>query len=76
MMRTRWERYSSPCYILPQNQSEETKKPEVILRLFRVSGKTKTQYPVLCQKEGLFFCVFLRKMDVVRDRILWYNDCN
>jgi len=76
MMRTRWERYSSPCYILPQNQSEETKKPGGSLRLFRVYRLRKTQYPVVFQKEGLFFCVFLRKMDVVRERNLCYNDCN
>ena len=61
MMRTRWERYSSPCYILPQAISEETKKPEQGLRLFVFVFREKHNILCSAKKRSCFSAFFFGK---------------
>jgi hypothetical protein len=57
VMRTRWERNGSPCYILPEIQSEERKKPEEDSGFF-VFVKEKEHNILWSTKKTALFSLF------------------
>ena len=65
---------TSRPYIIAEIDGEETKTGADAAPVFRVCRVEKTQYPVLRQKDRMFFSVFLSATPVAPEIKLCYND--